>query len=62
MRAGEAGPGSLSAAYTAAGWEPKSLRSFSEARATCGIHLQQACEEWRGVWGGGGEKTRKTAL
>ena len=25
--------------------ETKSLCSFSEARATCGIHLQQACEE-----------------
>ncbi|XP_042342933.1 mastermind-like protein 2 [Plectropomus leopardus] len=31
VRAGEAGPGSLSAACTAAGWETKSLRSFSEA-------------------------------
>lgn len=31
VRAGKAGPGSLSAACTAAGWETKSLRSFSEA-------------------------------
>lgn len=63
VRAGKAGPGSLSAACTAAGWETKSLRSFSEARATCGIHLQQACEEWEGVggWGGGGGCTWKTA-
>ncbi len=47
VRAGEAGPGSPSAAWTAAGWETKSLGSFSEAWATCGIHLQQACEEWK---------------
>lgn len=38
-------PGSLSAACTPGGWETKSLRSFSEAGATCGIHLQQDCEE-----------------
>lgn len=38
VRAGKAGPGSLSAACTAAGWGTKSLRSFSEAWATCGIH------------------------
>lgn len=38
-------PGSLSAACTPVGWEPKSLRSCSEAGATCGIHLQHACEE-----------------
>jgi len=31
VRAGKAGPGSLSAACTAAGWETKSLRSFAEA-------------------------------
>lgn len=31
VRAGKAGPGSLSAACTAAGWETKSLCSFSEA-------------------------------
>lgn len=48
MRAGEAGPGSLSAACAAAGWKTKSLRSFSQARATCGIHLQKTCEEWKG--------------
>lgn len=38
VRAGKAGPGSLSAACTAAGWETISLRSFHEAGATCGIH------------------------
>lgn len=56
VRASEAGPGSLSAACTATGWETKSLGSLSEVQATCGIHLQQACEEWEKG------KTWKTAL